>query len=366
MTRILDLLSSNDPRDILHRVVQALAEGELAALPLEGSYALTALATHAEAVARLEQAASTSTEGCLILASTAAAADFLPLLTPTQERLLQRAWPGPVVFRFPGALSAGLGAELPTAAQRQAAPEAQLQLLVTAEEAVVELLRLLPGPLLARLPVSPETVVEDVSQADWSTADVVLQVGPLAPPGVTTAVRVVGEQRRVERQGLANLEAIREAGCETFLFVCTGNTCRSPMAAAVFRKLLAARLQCREEDLLTQGYRVISAGLAATSGQPASPEAVRLIEQSGGRLHDHLSQPVSARLLEQADFVFTMTHLHRATILQHYPELSPRVRTLADDGNEVVDPIGQGMDEYQRCLQQITRYLERVVSRLQA
>ena len=194
----------------------------------------------------------------------------------------------------------------------------------------------------------------------------ILQAGPIDPAGVTTAVRVVGEQRRVERQGLVDLESIRNAGCETYLFVCTGNTCRSPMAAAVFRKLLAARLQCPEEDLLTQGYRVVSAGLAAAQGLPASPEAVELIEQIGGRLDDHRSQLVSARLLEQADYIFTMTHLHRATILQHYPELSQRVRTLADDGDEVVDPIGQGLDEYERCLKQITRYLERVVKRLEA
>jgi L-threonylcarbamoyladenylate synthase len=365
MTRILDLLSSNDPRDVIHQAVQALAEGELIALPLEGSYVLSALATHPAAVARLEQHSPPGTTGCLILASAEAAADFLPLLSPSQERLLQRSWPGPVMFRFPGALSEGLGAELPAASARQATPDDLLQLLVTANEAVVEILRLLPAPLLVRTPVSETAVVVDAAAPQWDRiADVVLDAGPIVQSGVPTIVSIAGERWRVDARGLVELEAVRDAGCETFLFVCTGNTCRSPMAAAVFRKLLAGQLQCAEDELPAHGYRVVSAGLAAPHGAPASPEAVELVESRGGRLSRHQSQPLSSKLLAQADYVFTMTNSHRATILQHHPELGARVRTLADDGSDVVDPIGQGMDEYQRCLDEISRHLQRMLQRL--
>lgn len=365
MTRILDLLSSNDPRDLIHQAVQTLVEGGLAALPLDGSYALAALATHPSAVARLEQHAFPDTVGCLVLASVEAAADFLPLLPPSQERLLQRSWPGPVVFRFPGALSQGLGAQLPEQASRQAAPGDQLQLLVTDRKDVVEVLRLLPAPLLVRIPVAYAAIVRSPETPRWDgVADVVLDSGEIADAGLPTIVSVAGERWRIDSPGLVDLDTVRDAGCETFLFVCTGNTCRSPMAAAVFRKLLAARLQCSEDELPAHGYRVESAGLAAPHGAPAAPEAVELIEQLGGHLRRHQSQPVSSRLLAQADYVFTMTNSHRTTILQHHPELDARVRTLADDGNDVTDPIGLGMDEYQRCLRQITEHLERVLRRL--
>jgi len=365
MTRILDLLSSNDPRDVIHQAVQALAEGELAALPLEGSYVLAALATHPTAVARLEQAAFPQTVGCLVLASAEAATDLLPLLSPSQERLLQRTWPGPVMFRFPGALAQGLGAELPAATARQAAPDDQLQLLVTDNEAVVEVLRLLPAPLLVRMPVDVTAVVAEPASSRWDgVADVVLDAGKSDEPGVPTIVGLAGEHWRIEAQGLVDLAAVRDAGCETFLFVCTGNTCRSPMAAAVFRKLLAARLQCSEDELQANGYRVVSAGLAAVQGAPASPEAVELVESQGGQLSRHRSQPLSSRLLAQADYIFTMTNSHRTTILQHHPELDTRVRTLADDGRDVVDPIGMGMDEYHRCLDEISSHLQRILQRL--
>lgn len=365
MTRILDLTSSTDPRDVIHRVVQALAEGELVLLPIGGTYAVTALAIHQEAITRIEQRAPADTEGCLLVASMEAAADYLPLLSPAQERLLQRCWPGPVVFRFPGALPEGLGAELPPAAQRQAAPNDQLQLMVSASEPVHEVLRLLPAPLVARIPVSERAVVSEPSSGEESgIGDLVLHAGPVRRSGVPTVVRVIGEAWRVERVGLFDERSVRDAGCQTFLFVCTGNTCRSPMAAAVFRKLLAARLQCSEEELPLRGYRVESAGLAASHGMPAAPEAVQLVERQGGHLSRHESQPLSTRLLSQADYVFTMTNSHRGTILQHHPEFGARVRTLADDGSDIPDPIGMGFDEYRRCLNQITEHLERVLDRV--
>jgi protein-tyrosine-phosphatase len=109
---------------------------------------------------------------------------------------------------------------------------------------------------------------------------------------------------------------------------------------------------------------VESAGLSAPHGMPASPEAVKLVDKLGGRLSRHQSQPLSSRLLNQADYVFTMTNTHRSTILQHHPELTARVRTLAEDGSDIADPIGQGFDEYRRCLEQITTHLERVLDRV--
>ncbi|MBL8848360.1 MAG: Sua5/YciO/YrdC/YwlC family protein [Planctomycetaceae bacterium] len=365
MTRILDLTSSTDPRDVIHRVVQALVEGELVVLPVGGSYAVSALAIHADAVARLEQNAPAGTEGCLLLASSDAAADYLPLLSPSNERLLQRCWPGPVVFRFPVALPEGLGAELPRAAQRQSAPDDQLQLLVTASEPVLEVLRLLPAPLLARIPANAAAVMSEGAAADGQGfADLILEAGPVRKAGIPTVVRVSGEHWTIDRAGLVDSDAVRDAGCQTILFVCTGNTCRSPMAAAVFRKLLSARLQCGEDELPSRGYRVESAGLAASHGMPASPEAVQLVERAGGHLARHESRPLSIRLLSQADYVFTMTNAHRSTILQHHPEFGTRVRTLADDGSDISDPIGQGFDEYRRCLEQITAHVKRALDRL--
>jgi protein-tyrosine phosphatase len=94
---------------------------------------------------------------------------------------------------------------------------------------------------------------------------------------------------------------------------------------------------------------------------PASPEAVELLDQRGGGLSGHSSRPLTSALLSQADYVYTMTVNHRMTILQQHPDLARRVQTLAPDGTDVVDPIGCGPDEYRRCAEQISGYLQGIM-----
>src|SRR5258708_39249117 len=149
-----------------------------------------------------------------------------------------------------------------------------------------------------------------------------------------------------------------------YLFVWNGNTCRSPMAEGLFRKLLAERLKCLEDDLVDRGYIVLSAGVAAGAGSPPSPEAVEILGDRGVDLRGHESQLVTPQLLSQADHIFTMTRSHRDLLLHNFPEAEGRVRLLAGDGADVIDPIGAGMDEYRRCADQIEQYLQGIVAEL--
>ncbi|HPP54288.1 MAG TPA: protein tyrosine phosphatase, partial [Thermoguttaceae bacterium] len=77
------------------------------------------------------------------------------------------------------------------------------------------------------------------------------------------------------------------------LFVCTGNTCRSPMAEALARKMISDRLGCPPDQIEEAGVLVMSAGIAAVLGAPASPEAVEVIGAYGIDLKDRQTQPVS-------------------------------------------------------------------------
>ncbi|WP_188646152.1 low molecular weight protein arginine phosphatase [Marinithermofilum abyssi] len=105
------------------------------------------------------------------------------------------------------------------------------------------------------------------------------------------------------------------------LFVCTGNTCRSPMAEALLRKLA-------EEEGLALDVR--SAGVAAAPGSGPAQQAVDVMKEWEIDHSAHRSQPISPELIQWADVIFTMTSGHRQLLAQAYPEALEKVVPLKE------------------------------------
>ncbi|RAL23326.1 low molecular weight protein arginine phosphatase [Thermoflavimicrobium daqui] len=120
------------------------------------------------------------------------------------------------------------------------------------------------------------------------------------------------------------------------LFVCTGNTCRSPMAEALLRKI------AEEENLAIQ---VKSAGVAAMDGMQASNHAQDVLQEKGVK-QEHRSQKVSKDLLEWADYVLTMTMSHKQTLIQLFPEYTDKIYTL----KEIAQPDYEEIQELYKKL----------------
>ena len=147
------------------------------------------------------------------------------------------------------------------------------------------------------------------------------------------------------------------------VFVCTGNTCRSPMAAALFRDRVERHPKLRELE-----FTVESAGLSATSGAPISPGAERALAKVGLSAAGHGSQPFTERFKE-FDLILTMTEAHKAQVLLNYPEAARNVYTLKeyaglDGGPDIQDPFGQDDAAYEACLEEIARAVQKAVERL--
>lgn len=143
--------------------------------------------------------------------------------------------------------------------------------------------------------------------------------------------------------------------------MCTGNTCRSPLAEAICKRLLADRLGCAPSELDGRGVVVRSAGVMAYPGDPASPPAVGVAAELGADLAAHRSRPVTPDLLAEATDVIAMTAGHVAALELRYPNLGPPPRLLGGD-RDLPDPIGGDADEYRACARLIAADLDRLIT----
>jgi protein-tyrosine phosphatase len=191
--------------------------------------------------------------------------------------------------------------------------------------------------------------------------DVLVDDGPCRYRLPATAVEVRGETWNVRRAGLLNEDLIRQQLACLIVFVCTGNTCRSPLAETLCKKRLADRLACSVAELPVRGYRVISAGLAAPPGMPAADEAVAVAHSLGADLTQHVSRPLTPELAAQADHLLAMTSGHLRALVEHFPPGAGRPRLLSPAGDDVDDPIGQSREVYEACARQLASHVETLV-----
>lgn len=368
MPAVVDLQRADDPRDVIHQAVQTLSSGGTVLFPSETQYVAAALALQEPALERLKPLFG-DRPAVLAVKSADELLDYLPTLSRLGGKLARRCWPGPVVLSLePDA--AGLLKGLPDITGELLGLQSRLHARVSAHEAIQETLRLLPAPLvLSPEPLSngePVHAANGIADSLDGRVDLILDDGPCRYGDQATVVSVDDDQWSIEQPGVVSDTTIGRLASEVYLFICTGNTCRSPMAEGLFRHLLAEKLGCTEEELLDRGFVVASAGLAAAPGYPASPESVRLLQERGIDIAAHASQQLTMELLNKVDFIFTMTRGHRDAILSEFPELAERVNLLSHENRDISDPIGGGIEEYRLCQQEIEQSVVEIVNQIAA
>ena len=142
---------------------------------------------------------------------------------------------------------------------------------------------------------------------------------------------------------------------KTILFVCTGNVCRSPMAAGLlYDKLVRSKSH--------QRVRVRSAGTWALEGQPASAYARQVMSERDLDISGHTGRTITQQDVDEADLILVMTRLHAEIVSRRQERTDGKVHLLSEmagDAYDIQDPYGGSLPDYRKTAAELADLIER-------
>jgi tRNA threonylcarbamoyl adenosine modification protein (Sua5/YciO/YrdC/YwlC family) len=294
---------------------------------------------------------------------------YVPNVGLKAEKLINNAWPGPltIVFELSDHDINKQQISLKREAFESLYKDNSIGIRCPDNPIASVLLRLTNNPVIAPSAnvtgEPPATDAEEVLAQFSGKIDLLLNAGPCKYKKSSTVVKIGRKKLEILREGVYSKEYLEAMSMVKFLFVCTGNTCRSPMAAGIFRKYLSEKLQCEVEQIDKMGYKISSAGIIDLESSPASAEARAACAAKGIDITAHRSKVLSRELIEENDFIFAMsrTHVERVTALN--PEAANKCMLMAEN-KDIPDPIGQGQQVFNSCADLIEKAVKKRISEM--
>ena len=369
-TKVLKLDTARIDSAKIDEAAALIDSGGLVAFPTETVYGIACRVKN-DSLARLN-ALKGRTAGkyyTLHISQKSDVKNYIPTIGLRAQKLIQNAWPGPltIVFEFEQEDLDKQQKKLEREVFENLYKDNTIGIRCPDNAIAAMLLRQTNNPVVApsaNITDKPPAVDADqVLEQLSGRIGLLLDAGPCKYGMSSTVVKIGKRDMVVLRPGVYSKPELEALSQVKFLFVCTGNTCRSPMAEGIFRKYLAEKLQCNVDEIDKMGYIINSAGIIGSVGYPASTEAVAACAAKGVDIKAHRNKGLSRELIEESDIIFVMEQIHGDRVIALAPTAANRCLLLASKTG-IPDPIGQPQESYNNCAKLIERAVQKRISEL--
>ena len=368
---IVEAGDTDEKRQAILRATEVLQSGGLVVFPTETVYGIAASATSSRGIDALRQYKNRSEKQpfTMHLSSATVANRYVDNSDKALQRLIRKAFPGPItlVVDVPESVQDRVLEETnrPPEMKRRLYHRGTIGLRCPDSRIAQEILKAVDEPIVASSAntrcQSPPRNAEEAAASVGDVAQMIVDGGPCRFAKPSTIVRVTGSGEGlnviIERAGVYDERFVGKLLRWTMIVVCSGNTCRSPMAEGIAKHLLARQKGVSVDKLEAANIYIGSAGTFAAAGMLASPEAVQELREIDVDLSSHRSRPLTAELINQADVCYCMTQAHLQAAIGMAPWAASKIQMLDPDA-EVEDPIGLDQTGYRQCAQRISHLLE--------
>ncbi|KPK67665.1 hypothetical protein AMJ87_13005 [candidate division WOR_3 bacterium SM23_60] len=334
------ITTAKDTPAFLNTLVAALTKGDIIALPTDTVYGLACDATVLETVERLHKLKGRNGKPFTLFMQKGSINEYAVV---TKQKVIEYFMPGPITV----ILAKRRTVQLPCVADT-------VGIRIPNTDFVMALLNSYGKPLAVtsanKAGAPPLTSARDIAR-EFPEVEFIIDAGKLLSEP-STVVDLTKTPPVVMRKGAVPIMALEKVYGHTVmldhglqfnvLFVCTGNSCRSPMAEGIFRTMVDEKY-----------CRVKSAGTLYLNGMPASEYAQDVVREYGGSIAGHRSQPITPILVGWADLILVMEYKHYTSVIEIVPQAAVKTFLLKEykrktKHNKVNDPVGKDRTFYEQ------------------